>query len=393
MPVVLAHHPSMDCIFACSGGLFLGYPELMDNYVTLFPLADTHSHTTQYFREHEYKVQISNSSWTSPCGRKCPTLWRHMEDSLLVTWQKGTVPVDIIKGQELLWRLNSLCSNVSCTNFIFRDPDPNAGACAKHTVDLRITDSQSRNGSLPCIMGLLFGAAMTRPCAVPLYLDKGRVTITKISDLNMHPFVRKSGMEPANIIDCSVTRQKIVMGNCVFTIIRDHDHLLDTIPSFCHVGPFYDNRGRYIPLAPPQGNMLVVMHDHVMADMPRNIRTKEFAEVARCVINLGQNMNELVYSLIYPIVQGIQNKVQDWEHKGMIEQAVHLRATPPRMQQTVIANNHCKIMLQNIKRTTQGWHLQAPYHCVISGKGLIGRKQSIPHEVDHTECIRKHARD
>jgi hypothetical protein len=148
MPVVLAHRSSTDCIFACSGGLFLGYPKLLDGRDTLFPLADTHSRTTQYFNERGYEVQNSNNAWTSPCGKKCPTHWRRMEDALLVTWHNGVVPSDIVKKQNLLWRLASRCSNLLCTHFIFRNPEPNSGAHATHTVKLRIADSENRNVSV-----------------------------------------------------------------------------------------------------------------------------------------------------------------------------------------------------------------------------------------------------
>jgi hypothetical protein len=108
-------------------------------------------------------------------------------------------------------------------------------------------------GGVPHVIGLLFGAAMTHPCAVPVYLDMGRATIARVNDLNLCPFVRERGVEPDNIIDCGVTRQTIVMDDFIFTIIRDHDHLLDAIPSFCHVGPFYDDGERYLPLTPPPG--------------------------------------------------------------------------------------------------------------------------------------------
>ncbi|KAG1768264.1 hypothetical protein EV702DRAFT_1203351 [Suillus placidus] len=246
MPVVLAHRSSMNCIFVASGGLFLGYLELMDNDVTFLPLTHPHSSITRSFGDREYRVETRNC-WVSPCMKRCPTLWRRMDDGLAITWHNGLVPSEITRGQNLHWRLTSHCANFAISNNIFSDPDPYSGAYVTHSVDRRINDINSRNAGLPCVTGLLFGAAMMRPYPVPLYLDKGRTSITDINDLNVHPFIREKGMEPDNIIDCSVTRQMIIMSDCAFTIIREHDHVLDTISSLHHVGPFYKTASGTFP--------------------------------------------------------------------------------------------------------------------------------------------------
>ncbi|KAG1860009.1 hypothetical protein C8R48DRAFT_774703 [Suillus tomentosus] len=307
MPVVLAHRSSTDCIFVASGGLFIGYPKLFNSQITLLPLSHPRTSTIREFCNREYEVQTRNY-WSLPCGRKCPKVWHRMDDALAVTWHNGVVPLQVTDGQNMHWRLSSHCANSSCWSNIFKDPDPYSGPCSDDSVERRITKSESRNVSdfkeqlltrlrlmdksqagLPCVKGLLFGAAMMHPYAVPLYLDKGRVSIATINDLNVRPFVRERGMEPDNIINCSITRKTIVMSNCAFTVIREHDHVLDTIPSCYSVGPFYRDRRQYRPLTPPRGNMLAIMHDLSRGHAPRDILTKEFQKIAERIIQADEN--------------------------------------------------------------------------------------------------------
>lgn len=66
-----------------------------------------------------------------------------MDDGLLVTWEGGRVPSDITTEQDLQWRVTSHYTNLSCMNFIFRNPDPQSFACARYTVDLHIAELKS----------------------------------------------------------------------------------------------------------------------------------------------------------------------------------------------------------------------------------------------------------
>lgn len=127
---------------------------------------------------------------------------------------------------------------------------------------------------------------MTEPCAVSLYLDMGRNTISAVNDLNVRPFIREAGMEPDNVIDCNVTRQVIVMSDCAFIIIQDHDHVLDPVLPACHIGPFYNDGEHYYHLTPPCANMLIVMHssESVIGCSLRDIRKEEFKCVAECIV-------------------------------------------------------------------------------------------------------------
>lgn len=147
MPVVLAHRSSTDCMFLASGGLFLGYPELMDSTTTLLPLAHPRTSIVHQFIRREYKVQIRNR-WTLPCDNKCPTLWRRMDNSLVVTWHNGLIPSTITDGQDLQWRLTSHCANTLCWNNIFKRPDSGSVICDKESVDLRVAITISQNVSL-----------------------------------------------------------------------------------------------------------------------------------------------------------------------------------------------------------------------------------------------------
>ncbi|KAG1734240.1 uncharacterized protein EDB91DRAFT_1084143 [Suillus paluster] len=218
MPVILAHRSSTNCIFVASGGLFLGYPKLMNSHVTLLPLSHPRSSTVREFCNREYEVQTHNC-WTLPCRKRCPTLWHCMDDGLAVTWHNGVIPLHVTDGQNLQWRLSSHCTNYLCRSNIFRDPDPYSGACSDDSVDHRVAKLKSRNAVLPYVTGLLFGAAMMHPYVVPLYLDNGRTHIASINDLNVRPFIRKRGIEPDNIIDCGITRQTIMMDDCAFMLI------------------------------------------------------------------------------------------------------------------------------------------------------------------------------
>lgn len=302
MPVVLAHRSSTDCIFVLSSSLFLGYPKLINSHITLLPLSHSRSLTIREFCNCEYKVQTHNY-WTLPCGNKCPKLWHCMDDALAVTWHNRVVPLQVMDGQNMQWRLSSHCANSSCWSNIFKDLNPYSGPCSDDSVEHCIAKSESCNVSdfkgqlltrlrlidnsqagLPCVRGLLFGAAMMHPYAVPLYLDKGRASIATINDLNVRPFVRERGMEPDNIIDCSITMQTMVMSNCAFMLIREHDHVLDTIPSCYSVGPFYRDWRQYHPLTPPHGNMLAIMHDLTRGHAPQDILTKEFKKIAERII-------------------------------------------------------------------------------------------------------------
>ncbi|KAG1792673.1 uncharacterized protein HD556DRAFT_1444346 [Suillus plorans] len=295
MPVVLAHRSSTDCMFLASGGLFFGYPELMDSQTTLLPLVHPRSFLVRQFTQREYKVQTRNC-WTLPCENKCPTLWRRMDNGLLVTWHNGLVPSNITDGQDLQWTLTSHCANTLCWNNIFKRPDSSSVVCDKESIDLRIAISISQNAGLPCITGLLFGVDMIEPYAVPLYIDKGRKGIFSINDLDVRPFIRERGMEPPNIIDCSVTRQVVVMSDCAFIIIRDHDHVLDTVPSLCGGGPFYRGPWKYFPLTPLRGNMLVVMHDLDKEHLPRDILKAEIEKVTQGIIEYVALLSSMGYS-------------------------------------------------------------------------------------------------
>lgn len=122
------------------------------------------------------------------------------------------------------------------------------------------------------------------PYPVPLYIDKGRDVLRHINDLNVRPFVRERGMEPDNIVDCTVTRRMLMMNDCAFTIVREHDHVLDSVPSAYMVGPFCKNKRRYLPLTPPRGNMLIVMHDLTRNWVPRDILPWEVQKVTARII-------------------------------------------------------------------------------------------------------------
>lgn len=137
---------------------------------------------------------------------------------------------------------------------------------------------------------------MIEPYAVPLYIDKGRKGIFSINDLDVRPFIRERGMEPPNIIDCSVTRQVVVMSDCAFIIIRDHDHVLDTVPSLCGGGPFYRGPWKYFPLTPLRGNMLVVMHDLDKEHLPRDILKAEIEKVTQGIIEYVALLPSMGYS-------------------------------------------------------------------------------------------------
>ncbi|KAG2151976.1 hypothetical protein BD769DRAFT_1658423 [Suillus cothurnatus] len=297
MPVVLSHQSSVDCLFVCSGGLFMGYPELMKRHTAFLPMVTALSTIKQHLAEREYHVEVSNDTWTSACRTKCPTRWRRMNDGLLITWRNGVSPSDITKEQNLQWRLSSDCANLSCTNFIFKHPDPDSGADADCTVNLRIAELRSHNTGLPYITGLLFGAAMMQPRSVPVYLDMGRTMISSIDDLNPRPFVRERGMEPANIIDCNITRKMVVKSHYAFTIIRDHDHVMDGIPPSCNIGPFYKNGKHYRPLTPPRSNMLVIMQDPTKNHQPRDVLIEEREKVTDLIIEADE-CNDLFNGVI-----------------------------------------------------------------------------------------------
>jgi hypothetical protein len=144
LPVVLAHRSSTDCIFVTSGGMFVSYPELMDNETTFLPLSHPRSSVIHAFTKQEYKVELRNK-WSTPCENKCPTLWCHLDNGLTIIWSNGLVPTEITQGEDLQWRLTSHCANLACWNNIFKDCDPNSGACAKYCLNICIAKSQSRN--------------------------------------------------------------------------------------------------------------------------------------------------------------------------------------------------------------------------------------------------------
>ncbi|KAG2125577.1 hypothetical protein BD769DRAFT_1668835 [Suillus cothurnatus] len=222
MPVVLSHQSSVDCLFVCSGGLFMGYPELMKRHTAFLPMVTALSTIKQHLAER---------------------------------------------------------------------------ADADSTVDLRIAELRSHNTGLPYITGLLFGAAMMQPRTVPVYLDMGRTMISSIDDLNPRPFVREKGMEPANIIDCNITRKMVVKSHCAFTIIRDHDHVMDGIPPSCNIGPFYKNGKHYRPFTPPRSNMLVIMQDPTKNHQPRDVLIEERDKVADLIIEADE-CNDLFNGVI-----------------------------------------------------------------------------------------------
>lgn len=147
MPIALAHRSSTDCMFISTGGLFCGYPELLNDQVTFLPVTHPRSSSARYFSEREYRVVTRNDPWTLPCVKKCPTLWRRMDEGLFVTWHGGLTPSEVTKQQDLQWRLTSHCANFACWNNIFKDPDPYSGACSVRSIDLRISELISRNVS------------------------------------------------------------------------------------------------------------------------------------------------------------------------------------------------------------------------------------------------------
>lgn len=131
---------------------------------------------------------------------------------------------------------------------------------------------------------------------VPLYVDKRRPSILSVNDLDVRPFIRERGIEPDNIIDCNITRQLIVMRDSAFIIIRDHDHVLDTIPSLCGGGPFHRAQQRYPPLTPLRGNMLVVMRDVSKGWLPRDILKTEIEKVTQGIIEYVVLLSSMKYS-------------------------------------------------------------------------------------------------
>ncbi|KAG1894297.1 uncharacterized protein F5891DRAFT_1195433 [Suillus fuscotomentosus] len=66
MPVVLAHHSSMDCMFLATGGLFLGYPELMDSTTTLLPLAHPRGSLTSYMEHRSAGARVTSCAHPLP---------------------------------------------------------------------------------------------------------------------------------------------------------------------------------------------------------------------------------------------------------------------------------------------------------------------------------------
>lgn len=123
-----------------------------------------------------------------------------------------------------------------------------------------------------------------RPCPVPLYLDQGRDVICHLDDLNFRPFIRERGTELNNVIDGINTRQTIVLRDCAFTVIREHEDVLDSAPSAYRVGPFFKNKKRYCPLAPPRGNMLAIKHELVNKRTPCNIMAEDVQKIMEGII-------------------------------------------------------------------------------------------------------------
>ncbi|KAG1887032.1 hypothetical protein F4604DRAFT_1675085 [Suillus subluteus] len=248
--------PSAVAVYNCSYIQKNGSKVALINSPTdsVMPVVLTHRSSTNFaplsttmkgLTEREYQVETCNSTWTSACKEKCPTLWHHMDNGLLVTWQN-------------------------------ENPDPNLGAGTDCTVNLHIADSRSHNAGLPCIIGLLFGAAMMQPRTVPVYLDKGRSAIVSIDDLNPQPFIRERGMEPSNIIECRITRQMVGTNDW----------------------PFYKNGTHYPPLTPPRSNMLVIMQNPMKKNQPRNILPREWNKVADYIIETDEH-NELFKGVLH----------------------------------------------------------------------------------------------
>ncbi|KAG1877559.1 hypothetical protein F4604DRAFT_1924206 [Suillus subluteus] len=183
LPIVLTHKTSFDCVFLTTSGLFITYPELVDQHMAYGPPTDPSAHLNHAFINRGYQLCIINTGWNQPCKQSCPTIWRCNKDGRMIVWGDGVMPSSIIDGHKFMWRLGPRCWNANCPSYNFLNLDLFMGPCSRNDVCHVAKEVAERNSTRPNILGMLFAHRTNQPFTVPVYIDKGK-TILSVDDLS-----------------------------------------------------------------------------------------------------------------------------------------------------------------------------------------------------------------
>ncbi|KAH7918180.1 hypothetical protein BV22DRAFT_1051906 [Leucogyrophana mollusca] len=302
LPPVLGARSTAGMIYATRGGLLCAYPNFTLNHINYCPHG---FFPCSYGMDHAPKTDglstiSSNSSWSSPCDRTCPSLWRRLNglrDFLVVTWNQCYSPLIPITDQHLIWRLTNTCKNFNCPNQLSRPFAPLAGLCTESDIMAQkmIIVRECAYESTVHFNALLYAKLANEPLLVPLRIDSHIPELFSIDDLDTRAWVRENGIgHRLTFLSQSRTTFTNYPGTSLllssaYTVCREHHDAQSMSPNRLLQTLFKLPSNPDSDSSLPKGNLLVIKHAYRDSkEIAENITKDEIPFVNQLIIKSFQ---------------------------------------------------------------------------------------------------------
>ncbi|KAG2737996.1 hypothetical protein P692DRAFT_20883016 [Suillus brevipes Sb2] len=203
--VVLNAPSTADMIFMTGGGIACFYFDWLREGISVCSRSADHIPRGEQLGSvgkinSDLCLQRGTYFLRTECGSVCPTFWQHVDSfdrTLRVTWDEQLSIDSVLSNADVEWRLNTYCTNLSCTYrmSVMASNSDSLGANTDYDVEfLPQAILERRPVYSGIIQGLFYGLACSKPFIVPVPVRDGVTSAATLDDLEVNYWVKQRGI-------------------------------------------------------------------------------------------------------------------------------------------------------------------------------------------------------